>query len=689
MSPGTPGPAPVEDPARPDPASDPGPRVWVLLGQIDGQNHRWPLRAPEQILGSSSRCGLSIKAPGISRRHARLTPGTDGGPWQIEDLGSKNGTRVNGRRIQKTTPIRLGTQIRVGSVDLELQTLDGRELEIGFRFEPGPGPAKVSPAVEGEGDLTLPRTLTGAADPLVTGLLVSLVESLAAQTPRPHRRLHDALALVGRTLGVLRAELLDVAFADQPSRDWTLLAAFERSETESPSTRRKEDREEARGDEPTNTETSTRTLPESLKPWPKTAEVGRRGSSVWAWSPFQEGGGLVLKLRPEAVASETSPALSDVLARVALAWLGHLSQAEDPHRIGRPSTTYPLSTSSATTTPVPDLPWPSGHVISAAPEMIAAYREMRSVAEVPTPVLILGETGVGKEHAAQLLHRASGRSGPLVAINCAAIPEHLLESELFGIAKGVATGVSARMGKFLEAQGGTLFLDEIGDLPLAMQSKLLRVLEEKKVQPMGGRTVELDVRLISATHSDLRRRLDDGSFRPDLFYRLAGFEVSLPPLRRRPQDFAALVQEFAARTCEQAGKTLRGISVAAWTTLRRHSWPGNVRQLEHEIRRAVLLCPDGGTIDSTMLSSTLFEDASEPAAPPANGESGDPEPLDCADQEGLEGHLRRVEKRLIEDALKATRGNQTQAAKRLQISRNGLLHRLKKLDIDTDAFRDA
>jgi DNA-binding NtrC family response regulator len=227
-----------------------------------------------------------------------------------------------------------------------------------------------------------------------------------------------------------------------------------------------------------------------------------------------------------------------------------------------------------------------------------AMREVLGVVEQVAPmdvsVLITGPSGVGKELVARALHERSHRSsGPFVAVNCAAIPSELLESELFGVRKGAFTDARAdRQGLFREAHGGTLFLDEIGDLPVAMQPKLLRVLQEREVRPLGGgQNVAVDVRVVAATRHDLRRAVAEGAFREDLFYRLAVVEIGIPALRERPDDVVPLAEAALARASARSERPHRSLSGAAIRKLLMHGWPGNVRELENAMERAVALCP--------------------------------------------------------------------------------------------------
>lgn len=231
-------------------------------------------------------------------------------------------------------------------------------------------------------------------------------------------------------------------------------------------------------------------------------------------------------------------------------------------------------------------------IIGTSPKMQEALRIAAAVAPTDATVLIYGETGTGKEILARSIHYQSHRAqGPFVAINCGSIPETLLETELFGHEKGAFTGAhTSRIGKFEAADGGTIFLDEVGDMSPAMQVKLLRVLQEKTIERVGGvRPVKVNVRVIAATNRDLRAAIREGSFREDLFYRLNVVPIHLPPLRERPEDIPILAQHFLERFKERYRKNIRAITPQAIRKLRRHLWPGNVRELEYAIERAVIL----------------------------------------------------------------------------------------------------
>jgi two-component system NtrC family response regulator/two-component system response regulator HydG len=235
------------------------------------------------------------------------------------------------------------------------------------------------------------------------------------------------------------------------------------------------------------------------------------------------------------------------------------------------------------------------NLVGESPEMLAVFKTIRQVAPSAASVLLLGESGTGKELFAQALHQNSARrSKPFVKVACAALPETLLESELFGHEKGSFTGaVYARAGRFEAADGGTLFLDEIGDISPTVQVKLLRFLEQREFERVGGnKTFKVDVRIVAATHRDLKKRVEEGSFREDLYYRLNVIEVNIPPLRERPGDVPLLAQHFLAKYAAANGKEIQGLSDDVMALLLAHPWPGNVRELENAMERAVVLAND-------------------------------------------------------------------------------------------------
>ncbi|MDT5121882.1 MAG: hypothetical protein QOC96_1364 [Acidobacteriota bacterium] len=301
--------------------------------------------------------------------------------------------------------------------------------------------------------------------------------------------------------------------------------------------------------------------------------------------------------------------------------------------------------------------------------------ETQRVSQTEANVLLLGESGTGKELFARAVHHLSPRRDkPFVAINCAAIPETLIENELFGHERGAFTGAGERrLGKFELASGGTVFLDEIGELPLAVQGKLLRAIEEKMVDRIGGRApIPVDVRIVAATNKDLRAAVENGEFRRDLFFRLAVFPVEIPPLRERDDDIVLLARHFAA----QLGKEMRGreaiLSDASISALRTHAWPGNVRELENAIERACILA------DSSMLEPNDLGLIKSNIAPPEAFNELD---LTGTLSEVADRAARFVERRKITEALRSNDGNKTRAAETLGVSYKTLLTKIKDYDL--------
>jgi transcriptional regulator with GAF, ATPase, and Fis domain len=303
-------------------------------------------------------------------------------------------------------------------------------------------------------------------------------------------------------------------------------------------------------------------------------------------------------------------------------------------------------------------------------------------------VLLLGETGVGKERFARTLHQLSKRrQGPFVAVNCAALPHDLIESELFGVEKGAFTGAqTSRMGKFERADGGTLFLDEIGELPLAAQAKLLRVLQEGEIERLGDdRVRKINIRLVAATNVDLQSAVKEGRFRSDLFYRLNVYPIQIPPLRERVADIPLLVEAMLARFCTLYEKKLLGVSDKTMQAIKRYQWPGNVRELENMIERGVILAPHGGWIEMEHLFTHVGEVENWECLISATGNlENKPEP--CRTAALLEAILgsgipfEELETRLIDEAVRRSEGNLAGAARLLGITRPQLQYRLKKKD---------
>ena len=327
---------------------------------------------------------------------------------------------------------------------------------------------------------------------------------------------------------------------------------------------------------------------------------------------------------------------------------------------------------------------PGERLVGKSTAMLEVFKTIGRVAARDVPVLITGESGTGKELVARAIHAASPRAEkPFVAVNTAAIPRELLESELFGHERGAFTGaVASRAGRFREAAGGTLFLDEIGDMSSDLQAKLLRVLQDRQVTPVGGSAAQIvDVRILTATHRDLDAAVRSGTFREDLLYRLRVVPMHLPPLRDRREDVRVLAEHFVLRYAQELAGAPRSFTDSALELLRRHSWPGNVRELENAVKRALVLG------SGALLVPEDFSFVAEPEAPRNAATLADlvrrEAETELDGQAGLIYHrmIERVERPLIEAALARTDGNQIRAAALLGINRNTLRKKIVDLAI--------
>lgn len=313
------------------------------------------------------------------------------------------------------------------------------------------------------------------------------------------------------------------------------------------------------------------------------------------------------------------------------------------------------------------------NIIGNSKGMLEVYALIQKITKMKTTVLVLGESGVGKELVASAIHYNGPLSdGPFIKFNCAALPESIIESELFGHEKGSFTGAAGfRKGRFEEADGGTIFLDEVGELSLAMQAKLLRVLQEKTFERVGGNLpIKVNIRIVAATNRDLVAMVERGEFREDLFYRLNVFPITIPPLHERGSDIVTLADHFLIRYAGEAGKEIKRISTPALNMLMNYHWPGNVRELENVIERAVILTEDdvihGYNLPPSLQTSVL------------TGTVG---------KSGLEARLDGVEYEMLVESLKAHQGNMTEAARELGLSRRIMGLRMKKYNILYQSYR--
>lgn len=325
---------------------------------------------------------------------------------------------------------------------------------------------------------------------------------------------------------------------------------------------------------------------------------------------------------------------------------------------------------SSTTEPAPGIEGPRSMIVGSDPTIVEVYKAVARVAPLALPVLIRGETGTGKELVATALHRfGANPDGPFVPINCGAIPENLLESELFGHRRGAFTGAdSDQPGAVEMARNGTLFLDEVGELPAALQVKLLRFLQSGEIQPVGSKhRIQVPVRVVAATHRNLRIEAREGHFREDVYYRIAGYEIVLPPLRERTSDIPLLVDHFRRRHGEErvppAGEEVMNLLI-------RHPWPGNVRQLEHVIQRTII---DSGGLSDHEVVAQILRSMDE-------GEST----VDSQPKAGDEITLKELERSHLEAVLRRSEGNRSRAARILGIERKTLYRKAQRLGIDLE-----
>jgi two-component system response regulator AtoC len=323
-------------------------------------------------------------------------------------------------------------------------------------------------------------------------------------------------------------------------------------------------------------------------------------------------------------------------------------------------------------------------IIGQSEPMRGVYDVIEKVADTPSTVLITGESGTGKELIARALHENSARKNkPFVSVNCAAIPPDLLESELFGYERGAFTGaVTSKPGRFELAHGGTLFLDEIAEIPVSMQVKLLRALQEQQFERVGGiKTITVNVRLIAATNRDLKARIADGGFREDLYYRLNVVAVHLPPLRDRPSDIPLLIDHFVQNFNSKLDRSVSGFEQGALELLLRHGWPGNIRELENVVERCMIFAEDG-EVGAQHLPAEIRESHGEPG--PSLVAGIDATPGETGLKEVVREATLKLEREFIARALEQTGGNVTHTARLLKISRKSLQNKMKELGLRDD-----
>jgi hypothetical protein len=560
--------------------------AYRLVDRSEPDGLTYALAVGENLIGSQPSCDVFVSDPSISRHHAVLVVGRD--TLEIADLGSENGTRIDGDRLQGQRRIGPGAVLTLGTRDLLLEALDDEDVEIARTLGSPAPPPPPSPRVPAS---------TASIAPLhrfTSEFLGPILRSIS-QNSEITEVANEVGTALSTCLPVVRVEIDLNGVMGRSILFRTQLA-------------------ESRGESTTH-----------------------RG---------EEGIGLDIEFLHSGASRLHAPLLEVAHQLLLLAHQQNVDGRPAPRLINPPGSP----------------PWPRPRTLD--PTLQEIYRRATVVAKARIPVLIRGETGTGKELLARFLHDASPfAEGPFVTLNCAALPRDLQEAELLGIDKGVATGVEARPGKFELAHGGTLFLDEIGDMALETQTKILRVLQEGEVYRLGARHPRpAKARVLTATHQNLDAKRREGTFRDDLFHRLADWEVALPPLRERRCDIANLAAHFAEREAAELGRRIQGLSRKALQCLESYSWPGNVRQLEREIARAVLFVPEDGILDSHLLSAELSQ--------------GEPSSLSS-----LRELLERTETHAITSSLEAAGGDVSAAAAALDLPLSTLYRRLKKLGL--------
>ncbi len=543
----------------------PAGRHAFLVVHIEGEGSR-VVDLPDGVdvtFGRSRGATVHVESEKVSRMHARIR--RSGELLEIEDLGSRNGTRVDGEKISGVHRVSSGDEIVIGPILAIVNLTSG----LGR-------PSAVADATQGEARLVAEvDRATRYHRPLSIGLL---------RVPSD-----PAIEAIARSLRPM--DLI----AEDAGDDYLVIL-------------------------PELARTDGQTAIDRMLDFARATGVTASASTV--------------------LCPEDGTAVETLIGKLRAAMRGG---------------NRPQATSE------PPLEGP----IVLDPAMRRVYTLVDRIADTAMTVLILGETGVGKELVAEAIHKQSSRrTEPLIKLNCAALPESLLESELFGYERGAFTGAERRkVGFFEAANGGTLFLDEIGEMPLALQAKLLRVLERKVITRVGGTAeVATDTRLIAATHRDLDAEVRAGRFRQDLVFRIGGFTLAVPPLRDRASEILPLAEHFARAAAAEQGRAAPQLTEGARDALVAYGWPGNVRELRNAIERALVLCDDA--IQFTDLPEKL-RDAGQrvrPVAPAAD----------------MRGHLAEVERAAIVAALDAEDQNQTRAARRLGLSRRALIYKMEK-----------
>jgi transcriptional regulator with GAF, ATPase, and Fis domain len=616
-----------------------------LLVRFEGWTKRVALGDQPLVLGRSADCGLPLPDPKLSRQHCRIW--LEGSGWQIEDLLSRTGTYLAGARLEQPVELKPGERVQIGSTFLHLQ------------LEPREGPLL-------SGDLT--------RDARNVERLLQILGDLCRtwETEQLLRRIVDrAIEVVGGDRGAMLLAAGDGELEAAVARD----ASGQDLASEQVLTRTLPDRALQTGRAVVLTDTSSAAgveLPESV-------EANCLRSVVCV--PLKGPGGMLGVLYvdgrgPAQIFREADVAALEVLAAQGALAIERTRLLEE--RLRREAELrQSLEAENAA------LKAQLGRVslIGESRSMRRTLQMVERFAPSEATVCLTGETGTGKEVVARHLHTLSPRAkGPFVVVDCGAIPAELIESELFGHRAGAFTGaVTERKGLFRRAEGGTVLLDEIGELAPRLQTRLLRVLQERTIQPVGSdERVPVDVRIVCATHQDLAQSVKDGKFREDLYYRISLLMVAIPPLRERGEDVLLLARHFLARFAAVHGMTMHGFTREANEALLAYEWPGNVRELEHRVQRAVLLAAPP-FVTRRDLGLAGGEDEADEAR--SRAERG-PRTLREARADATE----RFERAYLDELLQHAEGSLARAAKLAGVSKQLLLRLFRRHGIDRRSF---
>lgn len=602
-----------------------------LEAQLDGKILRWPLVRGEMTLGRGADCEILIPDESISRRHLALAVSDD--QVAVRDLGSTNGLWSDDRRVDAVLLVP-EVPVVAGAVVLTMRegvSIDPRPRSNTSRrghhrgAKPVPGNGATTPTTRRRGVEVAPEQVASA--------VLADVAQILGRESSIEEILDRLLELIARTtraavVALLAEEAAGLALrrvVGLATRDW-LLPEFA-----------------------------------SREPVGMSVVFDETGGAVYC--PIPAIGKtryrlIATRIAREQVRSEELAFLTNLLGP----WLALADERAEERATAQSVVSAALETHE----PPEAIP----RFITVSPSCLSLLTAVERLSRTDIPLLLCGESGTGKELLAARVHALSPRRrGPFVAINCAAIPRELIESELFGIERGVATGVSPRVGQFTLASGGTLFLDEIGELPDSLQPKLLRALEAGEVTPVGAnQPVRVDVRIVAATNRDLRERVASGTFRADLLYRIAGATLEIAPLRERPEDILPLATHFVGRLAIPSGQPLRGIAVPAARLLMAYEWPGNARELRHVIARAAALA-EGPVLHEGLLPAELRN---------AKGTTREWVPVLT---EAWREARRRFAVVYFSDLLRRCGGNVALASRRAGLSRSELYRKLEELDL--------